>query len=942
VAPPGAGKTALVASWLGQGKLRHLWLQLDEGDSDVAAFFHYLALAAGTLGQRRSVLPAFTPDCLAALGGYSRRFFRALCAGTKQPQAIVLDDYHEIRPDSPLHAALRDGLLEVPQGILVAVLSRSEPPATLARLQAIGSLVVLHGDALVLNERESKAIAARWGFSERDRDLVLGLHARTEGWAAGLVLLLANWRPGAGAQQKSGQEKVLFDYFAEEVLARADQDTRTVLVEMALLPRVSGTMAVRLTGLPSAGEILADLSMRGYFVVPHDASEPTYQFHALLREFLLRRAERTLTPERRAELRLLAARLFEDAGQVEDAFDLHLQAGAWADATRLVVTRASSLLSEGRAGTVARWILSIPAEIWGRDPWLLLWLGASLLPLDPGRARGHLERAFDFFRQAEATEGMCLAWAAVAETYFVELDDLAPLDRWISTLDMLRGRCPECFGTEIEARLVTAALGALMNRQPWHPALHHWEERALSLALSPGDPAIRLTAGQALALYYGWWAMDLSKARLLVESLRPLWAGRRADPTTAIFWHIADANHHLHLARIDACVEAVDRGLAISAESGFTLLNSFLLSLRCWAAVMAGDLATAGQTLEQMGGGERTPRLSLCAYHYAACVVARHRGELGLAREHGRRSVDLAVGGGMPLAQTSCRLASALAEPPESQEVALETALDQARRCDSQLVQVGSLLGLAAAAMRRGDEARAVTLLREGFAIAKALGSLHVFWFLSEELAECCAVALAHEIEPRYVGELIRAQGLSPTERARALDSWPWVLRIDALGGFAVFSNGEQLRPGRKVQKKPLEMLRLLVAEGERGMRQDLLAEALWPDSEADAARFALGTTLYRLRRLLGRGEVIVQRDGRVALDPKFVFVDAWALERVLESASTGGVRPASTAARQEELRAKVRRLYRGDLFGADADEPRLARARERLRGRIDRYLGAA
>jgi ATP/maltotriose-dependent transcriptional regulator MalT len=44
--PPGGGKTALLASYLQARKLAGLWYQIDAGDADLAAFFHYLSEAA--------------------------------------------------------------------------------------------------------------------------------------------------------------------------------------------------------------------------------------------------------------------------------------------------------------------------------------------------------------------------------------------------------------------------------------------------------------------------------------------------------------------------------------------------------------------------------------------------------------------------------------------------------------------------------------------------------------------------------------------------------------------------------------------------------------------------------------------------------------------------------------------------------------------------------
>src|SRR5207302_6962733 len=110
------------------------------------------------------------------------------------------------------------------------------------------------------------------------------LHAATDGWAAGLVLMLeravANDAP-AGRDVRPRQ--AVFDYFASEILAGSDAETRQFLIETALLPKLTGPQAEMLTGSPRAGEILAGLAARRYFTDCHPEPEPTYQYHPLFR-----------------------------------------------------------------------------------------------------------------------------------------------------------------------------------------------------------------------------------------------------------------------------------------------------------------------------------------------------------------------------------------------------------------------------------------------------------------------------------------------------------------------------------------------------------------------------------------------------------------------------------------------------------------------------------
>ena len=149
-APGGSGKSTLVASYLDARRSRCLWYQCDEGDGDLATFFHYLGLAAKQAAPAHSPdLPLLTPEYLCGIPEFTRTYFEALFArlSPSRPDPdfssgffLVLDNYQALPADSAFHAMLATGLDSVPKGVRVVVISRSEPPGALARLRARGQL----------------------------------------------------------------------------------------------------------------------------------------------------------------------------------------------------------------------------------------------------------------------------------------------------------------------------------------------------------------------------------------------------------------------------------------------------------------------------------------------------------------------------------------------------------------------------------------------------------------------------------------------------------------------------------------------------------------------------------------------------------------------------------------------------------------------------------
>lgn len=943
--PPGAGKTSLVASYLEHRKLSGLWYQVDDADADVATFFYYMRLAATHAAPRhRKPLPLLTPEYRLGLATFTRRYFQELYSRLKAPFVLVFDNYQEASVDSPIHDVIRDGVAELPPGGHVILISRHAPPPTLARLRANQTMEVLGWEELRLRPEESAAIARLQGQGRVSRDTLRRLHEQTEGWAAGLVLLLEHARRESEAPRAvtAGGREAVFDYFAGEIFKKTDHATQDFLLHTAFLPKMTVGMAEHMTGLAEAGHVLADLNRKNYFTLKHPESEFVYQYHPLLREFLLARAEQVLSPVKITRLPKRAATILEKSGQLEEAVVLFRQAGDWAGMVRVILSQAPLLLAQGRNQTLEEWLGWLPKEVIDETPWLLYWRGTGCLPFDLRRSRDDFARAFTRFGVQGDQEGLFLAWAGVVETYIYEWGDYRPLDHWIERLEELVECFPQFPSPEAEARVACGMFTALMYRQPDHPRLAVWEERARNIAMSGSDIHLRVMIGNHLLLYYIWWTGDLAKATLLANTLRAAMGTAGVAALTRIAWYAIEAAYCWMTARNDRCVKAVNDGIILAQKTGIRMWDFMLCAQGVYGTLTQGDLTSAEGFLgRMMAAMNPARRLDVCHYHFLSAWHALYRHDLAAAVEHAKMALSMAEKSGAPFARAYCHmgLAQVLFESGRRQEASAH--LGESRRISalmkSKAVEYLCFLVEARDALDHPDAESALRAVRGFFTLGREQNFVNHAWWRPDIMARLCAEAIEHGIEVEYVQTLIRTRTLLPEDPPVHIEHWPWPIKIYTLGRFALLKDGAPLPVGARAQRRPLELLKALIALGGRDIPEEQLADLLWPEAEGDAAHRAFDTTLHRLRHLLGQEKALLLREGRLTLDPRLCWVDARAFERLLDQVEAVGKVDTDRAL---ALAEKALCLYQGLFLGAGAREPWAISLRERLRGKFLRQVG--
>ena len=249
-----------------------------------------------------------------------------------------------------------------------------------------------------------------------------------------------------------------------------------------------------------------------------------------------------------------------------------------------------------------------------------------------------------------------------------------------------------------------------------------------------------------------------------------------------------------------------------------------------------------------------------------------------------------------------------------------------------------ALSAFALYALERRDEA--TDTLARTLSMARAFDLGGDFGRLHRIMPRLSAEALSRGIETDFVRDLIRRFAWGPPSPHAYY--WVWPVKIVTLGRFAVFKDDAVLTFGRKAPRRPLALLKCLVAHGARDVDIRHLEDLLWPDSEGDAAESTLEAALFRLRKLLGRDDAIVREDGRLSVNSAGASVDVWAFEQHAET--LGAPVCNKGPAHWERLKSveTVLRLYAGPFLSEDMEEPWTRDTRSHLQFQFRRAVLSA
>jgi LuxR family maltose regulon positive regulatory protein len=369
IAPPGYGKTILLADWASRERRPVTWLTIDDFDNEPSVFLTYLAAALDRLAP-------IDPGVGRAIGSSPTRLLATavprLAAAVHrigEPAVLILDDAHRLVDRTCLDAlvALIDHL---PDGFQIALAGRAEPDLNLARLRARRDLLEIGALELALDVDETRRLTAAAGRSLTP-DQVSVLHERTEGWATGIYLATlagtGSLDPGRATVMVSGQDPAIADYLRSELLSNLGDEDQTFLTRASILEVVAPSVAEAVTGMSGAAERLRSLARDNRLVAPLAGGAPSYRFHQVLSEYLRAELERR-EPGATTELHRRAAAWFEGAGRLEVAIEHALAGADEATAARLVLAITLPMHYAGHTDLLDRWIRTFDETTFERLP----------------------------------------------------------------------------------------------------------------------------------------------------------------------------------------------------------------------------------------------------------------------------------------------------------------------------------------------------------------------------------------------------------------------------------------------------------------------------------------------------------------------------------------------------------------------------------------------
>lgn len=393
VAPPGYGKTTLLAQFAERLTPRVAWISCAKTDNHPISLWAAVTTALGGI----TPVDSAAAQLLASCGGrvvIVPELLSAIAA-LLGPLTLVLDRL-EVITNTECRSSIADFADRIPEEWRLVLASRDQLPLPTARLRAEGRVLEIGMDELAMTCSEASELlnGVGAGITDTTADELV---RRTEGWPTGLYLAAMATKARTAGEKSifTGDHRWMADYLHTELLSRIPRWYARFLTHTSVLDSMCGPLCDAVVGSKGSGRILEELVERNLLVRPLDSRGEWYRYHHLLRDLLTAEVNRN-EPDLVPELHARAAAWYEDNDMPEAAIEHAQAAGDEERVVRLVMRLVQPVWASGRVHVVRRW---------------MEWLGNR--PSIPHAAAIAAHGALIFAMLGRASDAE--RWAAVAE-----------------------------------------------------------------------------------------------------------------------------------------------------------------------------------------------------------------------------------------------------------------------------------------------------------------------------------------------------------------------------------------------------------------------------------------------------------------------------------------------------------------------------------------------
>lgn len=407
-APAGFGKTTLICQWIAARRSALppvAWVSLEASDNDPLRFWRYLITACEAfqveLAQVQAALralipqPPFVPSVPSALETVLVALLNALARCPGQG-ILVLEDYHVITAQD-IQATLVFFLEHLPPTFHLILITRSDPPFSLARLRAQNMLCEIRTTDLRFAQEETALLLHHALPFPLHASTIQQLHAQVQGWGAGLHLLqLALQRATTAAERElvftlfAQNNTSIQEYFVSEVLALQPEPVQQFVLQTSLLPRLTSALCDAVTERRLGQDMLTLLERNNLFLEALDTTilhsshtiQQWYRYHTLFAEAMRNEARRRFSEDQVRQMLTRASRWYEAHDLPQEAIEVSLAAQDYERAALLMMSTIEEHTFPGELyepHTLQCWLEQLPETTLEQHPVLGLNYAITLL-----------------------------------------------------------------------------------------------------------------------------------------------------------------------------------------------------------------------------------------------------------------------------------------------------------------------------------------------------------------------------------------------------------------------------------------------------------------------------------------------------------------------------------------------------------------------------------